>query len=343
MDAVLEQQQLPPAAVMMQMTMGFIVSQAVSVAAKLYLADHLADGGKTLPELAGLTATHEPSLYRLLRGLTSVGVFQKETDGRYANSPLSEVLRSDNPNSLRAAAHMICDREHWHSHGNLLQSVKTGETGFDYTFGMPIFPYYAQNPEPAKVFDEAMTSFSAAIGQAVAAAYDFSEAETIADIAGGHGLLLATVLSRNPQAKGILFDQPQVIEGAPEVLKTTGAAERVETVSGDFFRAIPVEADIYLMKFIIHDWNDEQSIAILENLAKSAKPGAKVLLVESVVEEDDTVPSMSKVMDLNMLAMTGGKERTASEYAALFEKAGFKLTRVIPTPSPMQIVEAVKI
>jgi len=346
MDAVspkIEQPQMPPAAVMMQMTMGFIVSQAISVAAKLYLADHLADGGKTLPELAGLTATHEPSLYRLLRGLTSVGVFQKETDGRYANSPLSEVLRSDNPNSLRAAAHMICDREHWHSHGNLLQSVKTGETAFDFTFGKPVFPYFADNPAVAKIFDDAMTSFSAPIAEAVAATYDFSEAETIADIAGGHGLLLATVLKSAPQANGILFDQPQVIAGADEVLQANGAAERVEKVSGDFFSEIPVEADIYLMKFIIHDWNDEQSVTILENLAKSAKPGAKVLLVESVVEEDDTVPSMSKVMDLNMLAMTGGKERTATEYAALFEKTGFKLTRVIPTPSPMQIVEAVKI
>jgi hypothetical protein len=346
MDAVspqLEQPQLPPAAVMMQMTMGFIVSQAISVAAKLYLADQLAGGGKTLSELAALTATHEPSLYRLLRALTSVGVFRKNADDRYENSPLSEVLRSDVPESIRGAAHMICDREHWHAHGNMLQSVKTGETAFDYTFGMPVFPYYAQNPEPARVFDEAMTSFSAAIGQAVAASYDFSAAETIADIAGGHGALLATVLSTNPKARGILFDQPQVIAGAPEVLRANGTGERVETVSGDFFKEIPVAADIYLMKFIIHDWNDEQSVAILENLAKSAKPGAKLLLVESVVEEDDTVPSMSKVMDLNMLAMTGGKERTEKEYAALFEQTGFKLTRVIPTPSPMQIVEAVKV
>jgi len=346
MDAVspkIEQPQMPPAAVMMQMTMGFIVSQAISVAAKLYLADHLADGGKTLPELAGLTATHEPSLYRLLRGLTSVGVFQKETDGRYANSPLSEVLRSDNPNSLRAAAHMICDREHWHSHGNLLQSVKTGETAFDFTFGKPVFPYFADNPAVAKIFDDAMTSFSAPIAEAVAATYDFSEAETIADIAGGHGLLLATILGANPQAKGILFDQPQVVEGAGKVLEGEGVAERVETVAGNFFEAIPVEADLYLMKFIIHDWNDEQSVRILSNLAASAKPGAKLLLVETVVEEDDAVPSMSKVMDLNMLAMTGGKERTAKEYAALFEKTGFRLTRVIATPSPMQIVEAVRL
>jgi hypothetical protein len=343
MDAVLEQQQLPPAAVMMQMTMGFIVSQAVSVAAKLYLADHLAGGGKTLSELAELSATHEPSLYRLLRALSSVGVFQKDGTGRYVNSPLSETLRSDNPQSMRAAAHMICDREHWHAHGNMLQSVKTGETAFDYTFGMPVFPYFAEKPAVAKIFDDAMTSFSAPIAEAVAAVYDFSEAGTIADIAGGHGLLLATVLRSAPQAKGILFDQPQVVAGAPEVLQANGAADRVEIVSGDFFREIPVEADIYLMKFIIHDWNDEQSIAILENLAKFAKPGAKVLLVESVVEEDDAVPSMSKVMDLNMLAMTGGKERTASEYAALFEKTGFKLTRVIETASPMQIVEAVRV
>jgi hypothetical protein len=238
---------------------------------------------------------------------------------------------------------MICDREHWHAHGNMLHSVKTGETAFDYTFGLPVFPYYAQNPEPAKVFDDAMTSFSTAIANAVAAVYDFSEARTIADIAGGHGALLSTILNANPNARGILFDQPQVIAGADEVLKANGTADRVETVSGDFFSAIPVEADIYLMKFIIHDWNDAQSLTILENLAASAKPGAKVLLVESVVEEDDAVPSMSKVMDLNMLAMTGGKERTATEYAALFEKTGFKLMRVIPTPSPMQIVEAVKI
>ena len=345
MDAVTAklEQPLPPPAVMMQMTMGFIVSQSISVAAKLYLADHLAKGGKTLAELAEMTGTHEPSLYRLLRGLTSVGVFQRAADGRYENSPLSEVLRSDHPNSLRAAAHMVCDREHWNSHGNMLQSVKTGEIAFNYTFGMPVFPYFAENPAVAEIFDNAMTSFSAPVAQAVAAVYDFSEARTIADIGGGHGLLLATALKTNPQAKGILFDQPQVIEGAPEVLKANSVADRVETVSGNFFEEIPVEADIYMMKFIIHDWNDEQSITILSNLAKSAKPGTKLLLVETVVEEDDSVPSMSKVMDLNMLVMTGGKERTPSEYAALFEKTGFRLTRVIETPSPMQIVEAVRV
>jgi hypothetical protein len=331
-----KQTEMPPQAILAQMSMGFIVSQSISVASKLYIADHLKDGGKTIRELAELTGTHEPSLYRLMRALSSVGVFQKDADGRYSNSALSELLRSDHPESFRAASHMICDHEHWRAHGNMLHSVKTGEIAFEHTFGMPVFPYYAQNPEPAQVFDNAMTDFSKSIAAAVVAVYDFSEAQTIADIGGGHGLLLETVLGVAPEAKGILFDQPQVIEGA-------NVSERVEKVSGDFFQSIPVEADVYLMKFIIHDWNDEQSETILHNLAASAKPGAKVLLVESVVEEDDAIPSMSKVMDLNMLAMTGGKERTATEYARLLEKTGFKLTRVIPTPSPMQIVEAIRV
>lgn len=337
-----ELQFVPPQAVLMQMTMGFMISQAISVAGKLYLADHLKDGAKTIEELAELTETDAPSLYRLMRALASAGVFTRDAENRFSNSPISEFLRSDHPESLRAAAHMLCDAEHWNSHCNMMQSVKTGEIAFDYTFGMPVFPYFATHPEAAEVFDNAMSSFGLGIAKAVAATYDFSGADTIADIGGGHGSLLSTVLNAAPQAKGILFDQPQVLAGADEVLKNAGTFERVEKAEGNFFEEIPVKADIYLMKFILHDWNDSQCETILKNLAKSAEPGAKVLLVETVVEEDDS-PSMSKVMDLNMLVMTGGKERTATEYAALFERTGFKLTNVIPTPSPMQIVEAVRV
>ncbi len=220
------------------------------------------------------------------------------------------------------------------------QSVKTGEIAFDYTFGIPVFPYFAENPDAAAVFDRSMTSFSAAVAEAVSSAYDFSQAETIADIAGGHGILLAKVLQTNPQAKGILFEQPPVLEG--NILAKENVAERLMLVSGDFFNEIPVVADIYLMKFIIHDWNDEQSITILNNLAKSAPKGSKLLLVETVVEEDDNAPSLSKIMDLNMLVMTGGMERTSSEYAVLFEKTGFRLEKVYPT-APLQIVEAVRV
>ncbi len=339
----LEKAELPPVAVVSQMLMSYMVSQAISVAAKLYIADHLKDGAKTAEELAELTATHAPSMYRLMRGLASVGVVRKEDDGRFSNTPLGDTLRSDHPESMRATADMICDPEHWNSHGNMLQSVKTGEIAFDYTFGMPVFPYFMANPESGAKFDDAMTSFSHLVADAVAETYDFSQFERIADIGGGHGLILAKALQSAPNAEGILFDQPQVVEGADKLLESEDVADRVEKVSGDFFAEIPVEADAYLMKFILHDWNDEQSETILNNLAKYAKAGSKLLLLETVVEEDDNLPSMSKIMDLNMLVMTGGKERTATEYAELFEKTGFRLTRVIPTGSPLQIVEAVRV
>ena len=334
------QPQMPPQAIVMQMAMGYMMSQATGVAAKLYIADHLKDGAKTIEELAALTNTHAPSLYRLMRALVSAGFFQRDSENHFSNNVLSEFLRSDHPESFRPALHMMSDPEHWNAHGNLLQSIKTGEIAFDYTFGMPVFPYFATHPKAAEVFDNAMTSFSKSSANAVVATYDFSDAKTIADIGGGHGRLLATVLKTAPNAKGILFDQSQVLEG--NILDEAGVGDRTETISGNFFAEIPVVADVYLMKFIIHDWNDEQSISILSNLAKSAPTGAKLLLVETVVEEEFT-PSISKIMDLNMLVMTGGKERTATEYSELFEKTGFKLTNVYPTPSPMSIVEAVRV
>jgi hypothetical protein len=295
----------------------------------------LQDGAKTIEELAALTETDASSLYRLMRALTGVGVFSRDAEGKFSNSPMGDFLRADHPESLRGIAHMMCDREHWHSIGNLMQSVKTGENGFAYTFGQPFFEYTLDKPEIGQIFDEAMTSFTRGIANAVTAVYDFSDAKRIADIGGGHGMLVSTVLKTNERATGILFDQPSVVAGA-------NVSERIETIGGNFFEEIPVQADVYLMKHIIHDWNDEQSLTILRSLAKSAPAGAKLLLIESVVEEDDA-PSMSKVMDLNMLVNTGGKERTAMEYASLLAESGFKLTNVYPTPSPVQIVEAVRV
>ncbi len=330
-----KQPQMPPQALLAQMTFGFIISQAISVAAKLRIADKLHDESQTIGQLAAATETDEPSLYRLMRALQSVGIFCKDAENRYTNSALSELLRSDHPETLRGIAEMICDREHWHAHGNMMQSVKTGENGFTYTFGQPFFQYAAANPQVAEIFDEAMTSFSRGISRAVTAAYDFSGAQIIADIGGGHGMLLSTILQANEHASGILFDQPQVIEGAK-------VSDRVSITGGDFFKEIPVAADVYLMKHIIHDWNDAQCALILENLAKSAKPGAKLLLIELVVEDEDS-PSMSKVMDLNMLVATGGKERTRTEYAALLKQTGFTLNNIYPTASPVQIVEAVRV
>lgn len=330
----LEHPPVPPQALLAQMTFGFIISQAISVAAKLRIADHLKDAAKTADELAVLTETHPASLYRLMRALSSVGIFGRDADERFSTQPMGEFLRSDHPESLRGIAHMMCDREHWQAHGNMMQSVKTGENAFEYTFGKPFFPYAIENPHVADIFDDAMTSFTSGIARAVTDAYDFSQAATIADIGGGHGILLSTILEANENAKGILFDQPQVVAGAQ-------VPANAKIVGGDFFAEIPVEADVYLMKHIIHDWNDEQSAAILNNLAKSAKTGAKVLLIEGVVEEGDA-PSLSKVMDLNMLVATGGKERTAAEYAELFAQTGFRLVNIHPTASPVQIVEAIR-
>ncbi len=331
-----EQLPMPPQALLAQMTFGFIISQAISVAAKLGIADVISDDPQTVGDLATATATDQSSLYRLLRTLMSVGIFQRDLDGRYSNTAMSEFLRADHPESLRGIAHLLCDREHWHTHGNMMQSVKTGENGFTYTFGQPFFEYASTRPALGLIFDEGMTSFTRGIANAVTAAYDFSGTQTVADIGGGHGILLSKILEANEHLSGILFDQPQVVEGA----KTS---DRIKISGGDFFAEIPVAADVYLMKHIIHDWNDEQSKTILTNLAKAAATGAKLLLIESVVEEDDAMPSMSKVMDLNMLVCTGGKERTAEEYAALLEETGFKLTNIYPTASPVQIVEAVRV
>jgi hypothetical protein len=235
---------------------------------------------------------------------------------------------------------MICDKEHWMAQGNLEHSVRTGECAFEHTFGKPVFPYYMENPEAAKVFDDAMTSLSNSVGRAVADTFDFSGAETIADIGGGHGILISSVLKKYPDAKGILFDQPQVVAGADSPQRE-GVADRTEIVAGDFFKEVPVEADVYLMKHILHDWSDDESLQILKNVAENAKTGAKLLLVESVVEEQD-VPSLSGIMDLNMLAMTTGRERTAAEYASLLERAGFGFVDVHDTPSPMQLIEGVR-
>ncbi len=332
--------ELPPEAKLMNMAMGYIVSQAVAVSARLKLADLVADGPKTPAELAVATGTHEPSLYRLLRALASLGIMSKDENGRFSNADLGEFLRSDHPQSMQAAFHMMGDPAHWNSHGNMQQSVTTGEIAFDFTFGMPVFPYLAQNIDAARVFDRSMTSFSAAVAHAISSSYDFSAAGTIADIAGGHGILLAKVLQQNPDARGILFDQPQVVEG--NVFGAEGLSDRTETVAGDFFKAIPVVADVYLMKFILHDWNDEQCVEILSNLAKSAPSGSKLLVVETLIEEDGNQPSLSKIMDLNMLVMTGGRERTASEFAEIFERSGFKLADIHLT-QPLQIVEAVRV
>ena len=324
---------------MLQIISGFWISRSVYVIGKLGIPDLLQTGPKTAEELAAATQTDAPSLFRILRALVSVGVLKSAEGGRFAQTPLSETLVTDAPGSLRWFAISELGQEHYPAWGNLMHSVKTGEIAFDNFFGVDVWKYFQQNPEDAAVFNNSMSNMTAAVNDALTSLYDFSQFGKIVDVGGGHGGLITAILQKNPEVKGVLFDAPQVIEGAQSKIAAAGLANRVETVAGDFFKSVPEGGDAYIMKWIIHDWDDEKSNAILRNCRKQMKANGKLILVDCVVPETDE-PHFSKFIDLNMLVMTGGKERTQKEFAQLLTDAGFKLVRVIHTDLPTSIVEA---
>ncbi|SIO58072.1 hydroxyneurosporene-O-methyltransferase [Singulisphaera sp. GP187] len=331
-----------PTEQLFQIINGFWTSRAVYVAAKLGLADFVQEGPKSADELAAATGTHAPSLYRVLRALASTGIFLEDEQGRFAATPLSDVLRSGVPGSLRASAISELGEDHYDAWRNVLQSVKTGEIAFDHHFGMPVWEYYAQNQEVAQVFNESMSGLTRSIEAAVVRSCDFSHGRTVVDVGGGHGTFLAAILKANPTAKGILFDAPRVVaEGQNGLLSAEGLGGRIEAVGGDFFASVPGGGDIYTLKWIIHDWDDAKSVAILKNCHRAMARGGRLLLVESVIPPRNE-PSLGKFMDLNMLVMTGGRERTADEFRDLLAAAGFRLARIIATPSPVSVIEALR-
>lgn len=228
---------------------------------------------------------------------------------------------------------------HYPAWGNLMHSVKTGEIAFDNHFGTDVWGYFAQNPDDAAIFNDSMSNMTAAVNEAIMSQYDFSPFNKIVDVGGGHGGLITSILKQNPQAKGVLFDAAAVIEGARPRLEAAGVADRCEAVAGDFFQAVPAEGDAYVMKWIIHDWEDEKAIAILKNCRTQVQPSGRLIIVDCVVPENDK-PDFSKTFDLNMMVMTGGKERTAAEFEQLLATTGFKLLRIIPTDLPTSIIEA---
>ena len=335
-------QSVPPDVQLLQMVSGAFVSAAIYTAAKLGIADLLAKGPASTAVLAEQTATDEQSLYRLLRALASVGAFQEVGVREFANTPVTDTLRSDHPRSTRDLAIWMGEPDHWRVFGHLLYSVRTGKPAWDHVHGEPVFPYlFNTNKELGEIFNRAMTSVShEAIGPMLDA-YDFSAARTVADIGGGHGHVLAAVLEANPHARGVLFDLPVVLPGAEEMMRSKGIADRVEFVGGDFFEKIPVVADIYILKFIIHDWYDDNNRKILGNIRESMPDDGRVLIVDTVVPEGNE-PHFGKIIDLEMLMAPGGKERTAAEFETLLGDSGFKLTRIIPTKGMMSIVEALK-
>jgi len=323
----------------LQIITNFWSSRTVYVFAKLGIPDLLKSGPKTVEELASATKMHAPSLYRVLRALASIGFVSATADGRFAQTPLSEILVTDAPGSLRWFTVSELGQEHYPAWGNLMRSVQTGEIAFDNFFGVDIWKYFEQNPEDAAVFNNSMSGVTAATNEEILALYDFSSFGTVMDIGGGHGGLITSILKANPKLKGVLFDAPQVIEGARPKIEAAGLSERCQTVAGDFFKSVPAGGDAYVMKWIIHDWDDERAITILKHIRNEIPQHGRVIIVDAVVPENNE-PDFSKFFDLNMMVMTGGKERTEKEFAQLLAAAGFKLRRVIPTKVPTSIVEA---
>jgi O-methyltransferase domain/Dimerisation domain len=335
----------PPFVALFQMVTGYYISQAIYVAATLGIADRLTDGPRSYDELAHATGTHAPSLHRLMRLLVSAGVFVEQGDGHFALTPIGAYLQMETPGSLRAVALQYTGPLHQQAWSALLHSVQMGETAFDHLFGMGLFPYLAHHPEEAAIFNAAMTAFSTQVATAVVAAYDFSPFGTIVDVGGGQGALLRAILHATPTARGVLFDLPQVVTGAKEPIEAAGLAERCTVVGGDFFASVPSGGDAYILSGVIHDWDDERSIAILNNCHCVMSSQGKLLLVEAVVPTriDRSVPSQFSVRgDINMLVHTGGRNRTEAEFRALFEAARFTLTRIIPTQGSARILEGVR-
>ena len=329
----------PPAAEQMfQIISGFWISRAVYIIAKLGIPDLLKSGPKTADKLASATNTHAPSLFRVLRALVSVGVLSAEGDS-FGLTPVSETLVTDAPGSLRWFAVSELGQEHYPAWGNLMHSVETGGIAFDNFFGMDVWKYFSENPEDAAIFNNSMSAVTAATNEAIITLYDFSGFNTLIDVGGGHGGLLTSILEQNPNLKGVLFDAPEVIEGARPKLEAAGVADRAKAISGDFFKDVPAGGDAYIMKWIIHDWDDEKSNTILRNIRRHIPANGRLILIDCVVPETSE-PHFSKFIDLNMLVMTGGKERTEKEFRELLDAAGFRLLRVIPTDLPTAIVEA---
>lgn len=321
---------------LLAMAGGAWVTQMIHVAAELGVADLLSGGERDVAGLAQACGADADSLFRLLRGLASLGIFQETTSRTFALTPLAELLRSDHPQSLRQFARMLGE-EHYLSWNDLLHSVRTGENAFRHGHGMSVFEWYGQNPRRAEIFNGAMTDFSRNETEALLAAFDFSGIGHLVDVGGGRGELLQRVLQANDQLRGTLFDQPQVVAAA--VIEPS-LTERLQVQGGDFFAEAPTGADAYLLKHILHDWGDEACRTILSHIRAAMAPGARVLIIEPVIPPGND-PFPGKLLDLNMLVMTeGGRERTADDYAALLEGAGLRLSRIVPTASAVSVVEA---
>jgi SAM-dependent methyltransferase len=334
---------LPPGILLYQMAIGHYVSRALDLAARLGVADLLAGGPLPAGELAAKTDTDAGALRRVLRLLASVGVFSEGQDGAFALTGLGELLRSDVPGSARASVMLFAGVGIQDSWKELEYCVRTGLPAFRKQ-SADADAFSGMSPEQEKNFDAAMATFAPATAAAIAAAYDFSQLGTVMDVGGGNGAILIGLLTANPSLRGIVFDRAGAAERAREKLAAAGLSARCQVAAGDFFQAVPEGADAYLLKHVIHDWNDEQATRILRSCHRAMKPGAKLLIAEGVYPPriDQSLESRGAAAnDVNMLVVAGGRQRSEQEFRALYDAAGFELTKIVPTPARLALIEGV--
>ena len=331
--------QLPPPAQLMKFIVGKWISKPIYVAAELGIADMLAEGPKSIEELAQTSQSHAPSLYRMMRALASVGIFFETEGKRFELTPMAEYLKTGAMRSIALLFNSDWSDKAW---GYFMDSVKTGVTAFEKAHGMPVSDWLEINPRAAEVFNEANAVKAANSHRTIVDVYDFSGINKLTDVGGGLGALMAEILIANPLMKGIVADIPSVIQKAKKIIQSRGLEDRCEAVECDFFKEIPAGSDGYLMSHVLHDWSDEQCKIILKNCHKVMKPESILLVVEMVVPHGNQ-PSIAKLLDLEMLVTTGGRERTEKEFKTLLESSGFKLSRTIATKESICIIEGLRV
>jgi len=318
----------PPIPPLAQMIYGLFRAQAVCVAARLAIADLLADGSKPADALARSAGADPAALSRLLRFLSSEGVFCQNADGRWELNEAAQTLRSGVPGSVRPMALFYGSSAIWSAWGNLLASVANATTGFEAAHGLPLFPYLEDHPDDAAIFNDFMTSMVSR--RTPASGYDYTGTRTVVDIGGGHGATIIDVLQTHPGLRGVLFDLPEVVTGAAPAINAAGQKDRCELVGGSFFDAVPSGGDAYILSNILHDWNDADCVRILRSCREAMRLGSKLVIVELIVPSEPNGPSFAKFVDLQMMAVTGGVQRTLEEFQRLLDATGFGQARVLP-------------
>lgn len=332
---------LHPQRQLLEMITGYWVTQSLYVAAKLGIPDLVAGGPAPVAALAAQAKVQPQLLRRVLRALASIGVFTEVSPGTFAQTPLSALLRSGTPDSMRPQA-IMHGEEQYIAWADVLQGVRTSEVPFERRFRSSYFDYLGQHAETDRVFNEAQAGYTQTAAGCVVDTYDFSAFQTVVDIGAGYGPMLIEILRKHPKTRGILFDQPHVATAARQRLVEAGVADRCATVGGDFFVEVPQGGDAYIMSLLLHDWNDERTRTILQQCRKAIPSHGKLLIVELVLPAGQE-PFFGKWLDLHMMVLLGAAERTGSEFETLLKDTGFKLTRIIPTQSSLSLVEAVPV